>query len=222
MCKLSEIIGKNALSLWDATSLGKIKNAVCDAGLKKITALETENGNFFPVSEVVAFGADTIVVSSYSSSPNEGLPFPINTLVYTVSGTLWGAVYDLEFKGDKIISVLVPDNKFDGSKIVSRSDELIIVNDGNKRILKKEVKQEEKPVLQSENQGVSLPQKLRDGATPTKFGSYDFLLGKRVTKAIYSSDGKLIISDNSVITEETISLASEHEKLVQLALYSKQ
>ena len=222
MCKLSEIIGKNALSLWDASSLGKIKNAICDDGLKKITALETENGNFFPISEVIAFGPDTIVVGSYSSVLPEGLPFPINTLVYTVSGTLWGAVYDLEFKGDKIVSVLVPDNKFDGNKIVSRSDELIIVNDGNKRIIKKEGRPEEKTAPPPENQGVSLPQKLRDGVSPTKFGSYDFLIGKRVTKTIYSNDGKLVISENSVISEETIALASEHEKLVQLALYSKQ
>ncbi|MCI9031429.1 MAG: hypothetical protein HFK09_02770 [Clostridia bacterium] len=54
----------------------------------------------------------------------------------------------------------------------------------------------------------------------SEFGAHDFsfLTGKRVIRALYSSSGRTIAAENSIITPATIADAARENKLVQLAL----
>ena len=222
MCKLGEIIGKNVISLWTAENLGRLKNAVCDDKLKKVLGFETENGAFFTPDALLFVGSDALTVENSSDTIDNGSPFPINVLVYSVSGKLLGAVTDLEFKGDKIIAVCVGEESFDGNKILARSNEIIVINDTQKRIVKKSEKATPLPQEQVKQEGVTLPQKIKkEDVSYEKRTSYDFLLGKRMTRTLSSASGETLAYLGDEITEEIIANAEKEGKLVQLALHSK-
>ncbi len=84
---------------------------------------------------------------------------------------------------------------------------------------------------QSEEEAMRQPQSAQSDkptvTTPTAvpspapdFGAPDFsfLLGKRLIRALCTSDGRLIAAENDVITSDVISQAAKENKLVQLAL----
>lgn len=65
---------------------------------------------------------------------------------------------------------------------------------------------------------VDTPTTVPKGSSEIGAPDFSFLTGKRVTRALYSSSGRTIAAENSIITPAIISDAACENKLVQLAL----
>jgi sporulation protein YlmC with PRC-barrel domain len=252
MFNFSELKGKKVIALYEAEILGEIENAVTDNFLKKARYFQVKNQDnetiYFPYSLIASVGDDAVMLKNKSKIfSRETIPSPLAVLplassVYTHNGKALGSVTDLKFDGDKIVKLIVGDSEIEPCKILSRSQEVIVVNDGEDKVkLVPPVSQEPKKVMAEEKAEIiaplaseELPSEPTSPVVPKrastaslstaqndKTAGYSFLLGRIATDALLSASGEIIVESGQTIDETVINKASSSDKLVQLALRSK-
>lgn len=222
MCKLSDIIGKSVVSLWNAAPLGKLNGAFCDEMTKKLLRYETERGSSFSPADIISVGDDAIIIGD-PSAPNDGVPCPVGLTVYSVSGRLMGVLSDLELKGDKITALVIGGENVEPGKLVARSETVAVVNDVKMRLVKKE-KLPETTTATSDSTALLPVKARRESGIPSSksgSGSYDFLLGKCLSRTVTKRGGEIIAEEGCEITRELIERAEKEGRLVQLALHAQ-
>ncbi len=252
MFNFSELKGKKVIALYEAEVLGEIENAVTDNSLKKVRFFQVKGQSdetiYFPYSLIASVGDDAVMLKNKSkilsreaiSSPLAVLP--LASSVYTHSGKALGKVTDLKTDGDKIVKLLVGDSEIEPCKILSRSKNVIIVNDGEDKVkLVPPLTQEPKKVVAEEKAQAFTPLVTEEAPSeqisPTvpnrastasltntqndKTAGYSFLLGRIATDELLSASGEIIVESGQTIDDTVINKANSADKLVQLALRSK-
>jgi sporulation protein YlmC with PRC-barrel domain len=278
MYKLSELIGKQAITLLDANVQGTIVNAYFDKTLTKcryVVLLEEDADNryYVELKNLSAFSGDAAVVrciDDIKTQPLGNFVFaPINLPTFNQDGKSLGTVRDVNMEGAKVLSFVTEEGEIPVSTLLSHSEKMLVFNDTGKVIkLKKPLQKspapelktpsnsegekqihyfgENAPSFQSENvpslpvgivatameekdvPTVALPPKAAsvqrgdnsDAKNQNDMSKYAFLMGKRVQRDIFGTNGGLIARENEMISERTILLAKENGKLVALALHS--
>ena len=252
MFNFSELKGKKVIALYEAEVLGEIETAVTDNLLKKVRFFQVKDKNgetiYFPYSLIASVGADAVMLKNKSkilqrdAIPSPLAVLPLSASVYTHNGKALGSVTDLKFDGDKIVKIIACDNEIEPCKILSRSQEVIVVNDGEDKVkLVPPVSQEPKKVIAEEKaenlSPVATEEAPSEQASPTvpnrastaslastqndKTAGYSFLLGRIATDELFSASGEIIVESGQTIDDTVINKASSADKLVQLALRSK-
>ena len=143
MYNLSEVIGKKAIGLYEAAFAGKISDARLDKTLTKIKYFEViKDGErkFFAPECVTEIGSDAVMLKNLGklsgrfSVPPVFAPSPVGTPVFNQSGNSLGAVTDVTVDGCTVKEIIVSGVGYTPEKILSRSDELIIINDSGKKV----------------------------------------------------------------------------------------
>lgn len=257
MYNYTDIVGKRAIALYEARNLGVISAVITDKSLSKLRyfAVKQDDGSelFFPFNAISSFSLDAVtlkncqkVKSRFDLTP----PFscaPVGSEVFSYDGKLLGKIDDISFDNSKIVCLKVGELAFSASKILSQSDSLLIVNDGNEKIrlvaptLEKpiekvdDIEKENPPVESSENSeqetpvapAPTMPQKgsvTVSSVTQSdteNLSAFAFLLGRTATKDLLAPTGEIILREGEVINENALTDARKYDKLVQLALYSK-
>ncbi len=175
MNKLSNILGRPIISLYNGQIEGTIINASFDKKMQKIKYLlilnepiETTTDDVLneikvlPTKEVYNIGQDAIVVrnnsciSNYSSlEPNIQYMNPINAEVYTVLGTRLGKILDINFDDSfNVISCAIDnDTNILIEKLAVLGDGLVLMQDKDKvvsinrfNIKKPKIKETNEPI----------------------------------------------------------------------------
>lgn len=147
MYKLSEIVGKNVVSLYEAKNTGTLVNVLFDKNLTKIKYFEVFSDEdedisrkFFSPDVVGAMENDAVVIKncgkmmSRFSIPPVYVPGPVNAAVYNPSGVALGRVTDVTLDGFSVTEINVGDLSFPPSDVLSKSDEILIINDTGEKI----------------------------------------------------------------------------------------
>ena len=244
-----DVVKKRVISTYEATVLGKVDNILVDKAISRVrffVVKRDDNSNlYFPFSAISSMNNDAIMLKNLNLAferSDVAPPFyfaPIGVEVYSFSGKLLGKVDNVSFERGKVTHFTVGSVTFNPSKIVSISEDVIIVNDSDKKIrLYSPVKKVSKPKATSDSQVLDSVEKenvleptvpakgnVLPSSSPTfekdKTSGYAFLLGREAIKELMSASGEVIVKEGSVIDEETLLLAHKHDRLVQLALYSK-
>lgn len=147
MYKLSEIVGKNVVSLYEAKNTGTLVNVLFDKNLTKIKYFEVFSDEdedisrkFFSPDVVGAMENDAVVIKncgkmmSRFSIPPVFVPGPVNAAVYNPSGVALGRVTDVTLDGFSVTEINVGELSFAPSDVLSKSDEILIINDTGEKI----------------------------------------------------------------------------------------
>ncbi len=160
MQKLSELIGKKVLSLYEAREEGTLISCQLNPSLTKISYFElvseeNDASLFFSPSALFALSEcavlkNSALLSSRSKLTLSSVPCPINFPVYSPFGKSLGFVSDLIIEQSEVKAIEVGEKSFAPSAVLRRGEELLIINDGEEKIkLTPPKTQEKKPVAPS-------------------------------------------------------------------------
>ncbi|MDR3021491.1 MAG: PRC-barrel domain-containing protein [Clostridiales bacterium] len=268
--QLSKIVNKPIVSMDNAKVLGKAVGINFNANLKNgqnIVLQSCEQSEpewkFLPLRLVLQFDGDVILTKYYDNvtyhwnTLNPINNCPLNTKVYNQDGKILGTLTDIILDGTKVKSVLVNNSELTNAKILSFSQNLMIVNQSEKKFTFNKNKtiqikiQKNKPVYTTQNQNtipfespttsnqkihkdikntanIDLPvfvdstntQVTRTPKQKQEYNEYNFLKGRTILENIKDKMGNILFKVNTVITDDIIRLAKEHDRLVHLALHS--
>ncbi len=255
MIKLSEILGKPIINLYESKIEGTAKNVCFDDSFKKLTQLiifnesDLAGDKLIETSSIYKLGNDAILIKnsdcinlSFTKS-NYKQNNPINKRAYSVDGKLLGNVLDVELNTKyQINAILLSSGKtLKPSDIINSGNKALIIHLAEKKIkistfankpvpeqiesnLQPKVKimqlsnmalkeEETKVVKIAYNKSCAIPKKIT-----TK---NQILIGRKITKNIYSAGKKLLAKKDSVITKKIITSAQTYGKLRELTINSK-
>ena len=232
---LSELLQKPLLCLYEGELLGNITKVFIDKTKKKIKSFEIVNDEeisyiLYP-KYIYAIGKHAITIKNKQSltlSLNEEYlteVLPINVKVYSLQGEFLGISKDYSINDKYCLESLILDNQnliniddmasFSSNSIIVYSNEHININTFRYRIQNKNAQTQKVKVLtklfNSFNKIAPNPSDRKD----------NFILGRICTKDIVDNQQNIIIKQNSTITEQTLALASNKNKLQELIKYSK-
>lgn len=230
MTKLSELISKPVISLYNCECVGFVYNVLFDKqtkSIKYLTILDEENEIEYVIStkQIVNISNDAVVIrnseelllkqsTDLSLSNLENL---IMKKIYNIDGQAYGLVKDFAFdERYKVVNILTDTNQEIETIKVIKIESIILCSDTkiNLSRFKKKVKFE-----RSNNFKVEIQQ--NTPKLPIKaIINEDLLLNRVVYNNIYDENNKLLIKSNTMISPATISLAKKHGRLKELTRYS--
>lgn len=247
MYKISEILSKPVISLYEGAVEGIIKNFTFDKKLKKIThfivfdAEENADDQVITSNNIFAIGENALVIKNATClepltnfEPQLKINNPINLQVYTTQGKCIGKVTDVIIeKNFAVKSFLISNDKeIDIKEIISLSKNAILVQDENVKINRTKLTNHKRPkliktdspitILRNDSLAPILPQIPNTPTTlPTKVtSSVNFLVGRVVTQNLYSQSKELIAKKGSLISQKTIDNARKNGKIKELSIFS--
>ena len=260
MYKLSDILSKQIVNLYNGKYEGTIKDISFDEKFKQakwLILFDEESEEFaLDINKIYMVGENAITIKNgdglfLTSTLNKNFKNnPINLPCYTVGGNLLGKLNDIEFNKNFYVSNFhVNKNTFPLNKIVNIGNNLIVINDDDKKIKLSNFK----PKIQTNDtkamQVVSIQKKetntnentipkieeIVDADTPTKkpfivnkginqqkiLSNQNFLLGRKATKTVYGINNEVIIKKDNIINSKNLEYAKLHNKISELAVFSK-
>jgi len=233
---LSELLQKPLLCLYEGELLGNINKVFFDKNKKKITNFEIINEEEISYclspKHIYTIGKHAITIKNKQNlilSLNENTSnfiLPINAKVYSLQGEFLGIVKDYSISDKYIIENMVLDNQqlisvgdmasFSiNSVVVYYSQDHVNINSFRYRINHKNDQNSKVKVLPKLFSSFN---KIAPGSSNNK---ENFIVGRICTKDILDNQQNVIIKQNSTITEQTLALASNKNKLQELMKYSK-
>ncbi len=244
MHKLSEVLSKPVISLYEAVSVGTAYNIFFDDKMQKLQLLEilTDNDNdvnkfvspknvIFPIADAVCV-KNLSVVSSTAECQN--CFNPVNRPCFDTDGKFIGNVNDVCFEKCDVTEIYANDKKILPKEVVKINADLMLIRaEGSKyKPAPPSIKIKEKPIIQNSNEEITPKKPLTEKKVdiPTKLGAgtvrinaanddrFNFLIGKTVSKNL---DFGFPVAANTTITRTLLTRVAKEGKLVTLALYSE-
>ena len=233
---LSELLQKPLLCLYEGELLGNINKVFFDKSKKKIKSFEIINDEdisyYLYPKHIYTIGKHATTIKNKQNlvlalnEENDKQVLPINVKVYSLQGEYLGIVKDYSLTDKYAIESLILDNQqlinindmasFSlNSIVVYCTEEHININSFRYRIQNKNIQTSKVKVLPKLFSSFN---KIAPNPTDKK---QNFILGRICTKDIVDNQQNIIIKQNSTITEQTLALASNKNKLQELIKYSK-
>ena len=256
MYKVTDIISKPVINLYNGACEGTVKNICFDPSLKKAQSLILFNDSedeevLLDITKVFSLGESAITIKN-----NNGItPLifaqkvkynnPINNTVYNLEGDCLGKVSDLTLNQNfKIEEIIVSNNTYSSKSVVSYNHDNLIINSSGIKFAKESCRPKstkiktnnlvtimpkitlpkiEPPKIESD---IPTPQKtnyvISTNPLPDRVVSnQNFLIGRKALKTVYGINNEIIIKKDSIITDKIIQNAKTHNKLIELAVFSK-
>lgn len=229
MEKVSNLLGKPILNIFEGKIEGFVKTIYFDKKLDKLCWIEffndtTQEEKMINAKNIYHVGQDAITIKNGDEIYNENLIFnecinPIHLDVFSVIGDKIGKVCDIQINDKFMVEqVVLSDQKTMSQKNILNAGNVIIfkqenenfkvINFKSKNKIKNIKSQTKVQILNTNNN--PLPKKLI-----TK--NYAFLIGRKVDKNIYADNSELIIKKNTKINQMIIDIACKNGKLKDLA-----
>lgn len=233
---LSELLQKPLLCLYEGELLGNINKVFFDKSKKKIKSFEILNDEdisyFLYPKYIYTIGKHATTIKNKQhlvlslNEENDNNVLPINAKVYSLQGEYLGVVKDYSITDKFVIESLILDNQqliniddmasfSSNSIVVYCTEEHININSFRYRIQNKNTQTQKVKVLPKLFSSFN---KIAPSPTDKK---QNFIVGRICTKDIVDNQQNIIIKQNSTITEQTLALASNKNKLQELIKYSK-
>ena len=235
MEKISKILGKPVISIFDGTVEGYVKNVFADKKLCKVLWLcvfddESQEEKLVETKNVYSFCEDAVMIKNNAGTYLLGTVDlqeinPIGYKIYQLNGKQKNKIADFEIdERMNITNIFLQDG--------STFDKAYILNIGKNTVIEKEnknvslanfrPKQPNELAIETNQKVEILEEKTEIKIAPKKIvtTNYDFLIGRKVGQNIYTENGQLIAKKQSRITNQIIDLASQNGKLKELTTFS--
>ena len=229
MSKISEIISKKVISLYDAKCVGTILNVIFDDNLKKIYGfiiLDSDDDKkyklFYKDVLNILYGEciiknntvlEDIILDDYNSNP-------INKECFSIMGEYYGRVVDVEFIDNTIQNLILDCGKKINIKDILTNNEIIIINTEEKIIKKSTLVPKRKKIYNTDKiivkiQEEQIPKKNEVQVIPPRFVAKS-LIGKIAINTIIGLNNEIIIKKGELITNKVLEKARLHNVLNKL------
>ncbi len=239
MARISDIISKVVISLFHGSEEGVVENLLLNPAngkAKYLVVFQEKNDITYllPVSKIYSVGTHAITIKNNSCLElleskelelNE-LCNPIHSNAYQISGEWLGVVTDAELNKEfEAKSIFVGNLELNMANISSFNKTTTLVQQEPKKVnLKNFYERKKAPILVADTRQVNiveLPNKEQGATIPNRaIANYSFLINRKVQRNILSTEGNLIIKQNSRIDPQTIHIARQNGKLKELTKYS--
>lgn len=243
--KISDYLGRLVINLAAAKEEGIIINGILDDKLKKLSYFVIINEDnleeielYLPIKSIL-HGTDTLFVKDnkyIEQLEPKYIKCPLNARVFNTDGELLGIVKDMEFDEKGYTTKLILENgEIMQSEILIATSSIITVKGIRKiKVIRK------KPIAPPEVENMmNIPEReflspkddfyqydsVNDENNPEQppriIADYTFLLGRIVSKNIYSYNSEVLVPANTKIDDAVVKLARNNGKLVELTINSK-
>jgi len=247
MYKLSEVLSKPILSLFNGRIEGTIKTAIFDKKLQKIKYFTFFNENeqndeyIIPSSRIFAIGENALVVKNSSCieplsnfEPQINLNNPINLHVFTTKGKSLGNIIDVIFTEKFVVEKFLLSNNtpVNIAELASFSENALIIQDEKEKVNVSKFSEQKRPrliksdepvtILRTDNiQTLESALQPQIATLPSKVtSSVNFLVGRTITQNLYSQSKELIAKKGAPISLKTIENAKRNGKIKELSIFS--
>lgn len=250
MVKVSQIISKYVISLFNGKIEGVVENVLIDNATNKVKFLvvfneETLLTQLLATDKIFAIGNDAVSVKNsgaltlFENKEKEtaNLFNPINSAVFTIEGEARGRVTDVQLNEKYYVEKFETTDGLHAVKnIANYTGETLILKDTKKNVNIKNFYERKKANPVNDTRIVSILSKQtvsnpsddptqpllpQTMLTPNRaITNYAFLINRKVQKNIVSQAGNLIIKENSRINTNIINIARKNGKLKELTKYS--
>jgi len=239
MKKSQEIIGLPVFSILDGRKIGQVKDLVINPEEGKLDFILVSNGSWYvgarvlPYKAVMGIGEHAVTTESEHLLSNINDTASANTLlqrnielkgnrVLTNKGNLIGVVseYEVDETSGKITRLEYKTAQ-DESKIdiIEAAD---VLTYGTDVIVVRERQDNPNPTKPGEPDDAPKTSAAgTDGAAFFKQRQRQFLLGKKLVQDIKDGAGNILIAEGTIVTEEIINLAEQHNRFVELSQCTK-
>ena len=238
MKKLSDILNKPVLSLYEGINEGNVENVVFDKKLRKLRFLvlcnddsgASQNLRKLPADSHITVGEHAVVIkNSTALSPllDEELPLnnPVNSEVFDTDGKYLGLVSDGTLNdGFNLLDLsLSSAESYPVEKVLSASSGTIILSLKDKpphtAPIKKAAKKPKAEVAApASSEEVALPQTVIVAKDINKiYADFSYLLGRKASEDIFNQRKERIVKRNSIVTTTTLAACKKYGKLLALA-----
>ena len=236
MKTLSNLIGKPIISIYSGKIEGYVKNLLFDKKLTKLCLLQffddnTQEEKLLHAKSIYKIGQDAIILKNDADIILDTIDItnyvnPTNLDVYTIDGKQLGKVVDIVLnEKTKIENMVLQDkSKLLAVNILNVGENVIILKSEQKNVKITDFKNKTKITKFNHNIKVEI----QNGMTiirpqkPNKViaKNFDFLLGRKTNKNIYSDNGELLVKKQTKITNFVIDVVCRNGKLKELTANS--
>ena len=232
--KISEIISKEIISIYECESVGTIKNVCFNKDLTKVLGFiffndESDYESYIPVKNIYSISEEGLMIRNTNKidffiSENNN---PINKKIFEINGKDTGRICDIEFDEKFNVCHLLTNKNIQikPQNILSNGVGIILVKDDNQKISinafkpKKQkieklnqdfkVKIVKMPIISNQEKNISaLPPKITTNTST--------LVGKRAKRTIFGFNNEVIIKENALVSNHTLTMAKKHNKTNEL------
>ena len=226
--KISLLIGKNVISIYEGENLGIIQNVVFDDKFNKIILLELfdeqsekefviETKYIFSVNDVVIIkNKDCLIEKNNIDIKSKN---PTNFGVYDIEGKYIGKITDIKLDEKFNTSCFELNNgkTFTQHELLNVGKNVAILQPAKKNKIS-DFKSKPKFLTNNKKNTMVTIEATNRITSPKKVltDNYSFLIGRKLDKNIYSENKQLIAKKHSTITPQIIDIASQNGKLKEL------
>lgn len=234
MLKVSEIISKEVVSIYEGEVLGTIKNVILNSTLTKVLKFvffndDTDTDSCVLINNLYSISENGIMVKNLSKVQFclEEENNPINKKIYTISANDLGKINDIviDEKGNVLKFTTSKSNEFFPLDILNFGS-ICVVNDAEQQVKISSFRPKNNinsslDIL--ENIQVKIVQmdetktKITNPTFPARVTTnVNNLIGKRVSKTITGLNNEVIIKQYNTISKHTLDMAKMHNKTTEL------
>ena len=219
--KVSELIGKRVVGLYEGETLATILRPALSSDFKKLKGFvifDSDENELFISSACIFSAGDCVTVKNASKlSPylEEGESV-IGKNIFSTDGSMFGSIIDLEFNEDyKITAIQTDKERLEDYKLLVCAKDIIFSQDKNITCssLKPKIKNYKNELLE----GIKVKTQslvVLENKMPLKFnGNTKLLIGRKVKNDIIGKNFELIAKKDQIINEKIIENAKTHNKL---------
>lgn len=227
--KISDLLGKPILSIFDGQLEGFVKSVYFNKKFEKLCWIEffddsTQEEKIINAKNIYHVGNDALTIKNNDDIYLENLVFndcinPINLDLYSVDGNKIGKIVDITINEKFLVeNIVLTESKIISQKnILNAGKNVVLYKDENENIKVSNFKNKVKITSRKTTNKVKIMQ-TKTKPLPTKIvtKNYDFLIGKKIDKNIYADNNELIIKKHTKVTRMIIDIACKKGKLKEL------
>lgn len=240
MIKISEIISREVIAIYECESVGTIKSVCFNQNLTKAIGFvffNDENDfdscinqeNIYSITEEGILIRNMSKTSIFVGENNS----PINKKIFSVTGKDYGKIKDVILNQDLTVDHFLTNKqtKIYPQNLVTFGSTILITNDNDNPVKAHMFKPKERAFV-SEKELKDITVKIlqisptkseQEPLTPIKFplkinssNQTKELIGKKVSKTIMGQNNEIIIRQNNIISGKTLDMAKRHNKTREL------
>ncbi len=231
--KVSEIISKEIISIYECESVGTVKDVCFNKLLKKVNGFVFFNDDsdldcYIPTSKIYKLYDEGILIKNtrkieyfYDESNN-----PINKKVFSIAGKDCGKIVEIEITQEGNVEYMLTSKgeQINPDNILTNGINIILIKEQDQKISISSFKPKDKIEVSHENLQVKIvkmpiieEQEFSPISTPPKITTNtSSLLGKRAKRTIMGLNNEVIVKQNQLISQYTLNLAKKHNKTNEL------
>lgn len=240
MKKSQEIIGLPVFSIVDGKKIGQVKDLVINPEEGKLDFILVSNGSWYvgarvlPYKAVMGIGEHAVTTESQNQLSNIGDNSSASTLlqrnieikgnrVLTNKGNLIGVIseYEVDENTGKIVRLEYKTAQDETKTDVIEATDVLTYGADVIVVRENQTSTDPGGIPQPENITPPVSGGETDGAAFFKARQKQFLLGKKLIQDVKDVSGNILIAEGTLVTEEIINLAEQHNRFTELSQCAK-